>query len=188
MAMPLTQDPAQPFSIAELDDSPDDGRRWELIAGSLVVSPAPSGAHQWAVGQLYRQLDEASTADALALPAPYDWQVPATRESFQPDVMVIRRTDFDPAGPLRATPLLVAEVVSPTGKDQDYTVKRARYEALGVPSYWIVDPDAPKLTELRLAPHGHYVEWSVVTGGETFTADQPFAVKVAPAALTYPEA
>lgn len=45
MALPLTHGPAQPFTFADLDAIPDDGRRWELIAGSLVVSPAPFGAH-----------------------------------------------------------------------------------------------------------------------------------------------
>lgn len=185
MAVPLTQDPAQPFTFADLDGMPDDGRRWELIAGSLVVSPAPFGAHQLATGRLYKLLDEACTPDTLALPAPYDWRVQATGESFQPDVTVIRAADFDPNGPLRGTPLLVAEVISPGRGDQDRTLKRARYEALGVPAYWIIEPAVQSLTELRLTPRGSYAEWAAIAGDDTFTSDYPFPVQLTPAALTW---
>src|SRR5699024_4927258 len=110
-------DPARPFTFADLDESPDDGRRWELIAGSLVVTPAPFGRHQLAVRRVTDALAVSEPHTMLVLPAPYDWRVTETGESFQPDVLVIRRSDFDPDGPLRATPLLVIEVVSPSGKD-----------------------------------------------------------------------
>jgi Uma2 family endonuclease len=185
MALPLTQDPAEPFTFADLDAIPDDGRRWELIGGSLVVSPAPFGAHQWSVSRLLMVLDQASTSDTVVLPAPYDWRVEATGESFQPDLTVIRRGDLNPKGPLHATPLLVVEVISPRQESQDRVFKRARYEALGVPAYWIVDPAKPSLAELRLSPGGQYRERSTVVGDGTFTADYPFTVSLVPAALAW---
>jgi Uma2 family endonuclease len=185
MALPLTHDPAQPFTFADLDAIPDDGRRWELIAGSLVVSPAPFGAHQLCAMELAAALHAARTSDTLVVPAPYDWRVEATGESFQPDVTVIRRGDFDPNGPLRATPLLVVEIISTRGEAQDWMLKRARYEALGVPAYWIVDPAKPSLTELRLSSHGRYTERLTVTGDDTFTTDYPFPVELIPAALAW---
>lgn len=185
MALPLTHGPAQPFTFADLDAIPDDGRRWELIAGSLVVSPAPFGAHQWCVTRLTVVLDPARGDDTLVIPAPYDWRVEATGESFQPDVIVIRRSDFDPAGPLRATPLLVVEVVSPRREDQDRVLKRARYQALGVPAYWIADPARPSLTELRLSGRGEYTERVTVIGDGRFTTDYPFPLSVTPAELAW---
>jgi Uma2 family endonuclease len=186
MALPIAQDPAEPFTFADLDAMPDDGRRWELISGSLVVSPAPFGAHQWCAARLFRILDEATPRDTVVVPAPYDWRVEATGESFQPDVTVIRRGDFDPDGPLRATPLLVVEIISPRQEAQDRTFKRSRYEALRVPAYWIVDPAAgPSLTELRLSGHGRYTERSAVSGEQTFATDYPFPVELTPAALAW---
>lgn len=122
MATLLTEDPARPFTLADLDAAPDDGRRWELIAGSLVVTPTPFGAHQLCAGRLYRTLEDARTARTLVLPAPYDWRVVATGESFQPDLLVIRRSDFDPDGPLGATPLLVVEVLSRNVNGIDYVI------------------------------------------------------------------
>jgi Uma2 family endonuclease len=187
MALPLAQDPAEPFTFADLDAMPDDGRRRELIGGSLVVSPAPFGAHQWCAGRLFRILDKATPRNTVVVPAPYDWRVEATGESFQTDVTVIRRDDFDPDGPLRATPLLVVEIISPRQEAQDRTFKRARYEALRVPAYWIVDPAGPSLTELRLSSRGRYTERTTVTGDETFITEFPFPVEMAPAALAWRE-
>jgi Uma2 family endonuclease len=185
MALPLTKDPAQPFTFADLDAMPDDGRRWELIAGSLVVSPAPFGAHQLCAMELAAALHAARTSDTLVIPAPYDWRIEATGESFQPDVTVIRRADFDPGGPLRATPLLVVEIISPGREPQDQVFKRARYEALRVPAYWIVDLATPSLTELRLSSQGRYAERAAITGEDTFTTDYPFPFELAPADLTW---
>jgi Uma2 family endonuclease len=123
----------------------------------------------------------------VVVPAPHDWRVEATRESFQPDVTVIRRGDFDPNGPLRVTPLLVVEIISPGREAQDRMFKRSRYEALGVPAYWIVDPAGPSLTELRLSGRGRYTERSAVAGEQTFATDYPFPVEVTPATLAWRE-
>jgi Uma2 family endonuclease len=185
MALPIEHYPSEPFTFADLDAMPDDGRRWELIGGSLVVSPAPFGAHPWCAARLFRILDEATPRDTVVVPAPYDWRVEATGESFQPDVTVIRRGDFDPAGPLRATPLLVVEIISPGREAQDRMFKRARYEALRVPAYWIVDPAEPSLTELRVSGRGSYTERSTVVGEQMFVTDYPFPVELSPAALAW---
>ena len=187
MALPLTRDPAEPFTFADLDAMPQDGRRRELISGSLVVSPAPLGAHQWCAGRLFRMLDEASPGDMLVIPAPYDWRVEVTGESFQPDLTVIRRGDFDPDGPLRATPLLAVEIISPGREAQDRTFKRARYEALGVPAYWIVDPARPSLTELRLSSRGRYIEQASVLAEDDFSTEYPFDVRLALPAISWRE-
>jgi Uma2 family endonuclease len=64
-------------------------------------------------------------------------------------------------------------------------LKRARYEALGVPAYWIVDPAKPSLTELRLSSRGQYIERVTVAGNDTFTTDHPFIVELTPAALAW---
>jgi hypothetical protein len=35
----------RPFTVAELDRMPDDGRRYELLDGALAVSPRPTTVH-----------------------------------------------------------------------------------------------------------------------------------------------
>jgi Uma2 family endonuclease len=183
-AMPATEI-GRAFTFADLDDAPDDGRRWELIDGSLVVSPAPFLRHQVAVRELVAILQAARTSDTVVVPAPYDWRIAATTESFQPDAVVIQRSDADLDGPLRATPLLIVEVLS--GDDaRDRVFKRARYEALQVPAYWLVDTaDPATVTELRLQS-GRYVERATVSGRDELATDWPYAVRLTPAALIEP--
>jgi len=60
-----------------------------------------------------------------------------------------------------------------------------RYELLdGVPSYWVVIPDAgkPELIAFELCD-GRYAEAARVSGGDPFRARRPFAVEVIPARL-----
>jgi len=49
-------------------------------------------------------------------------------------------------------PALVVEVVSPgkANEDRDYRYKRSEYAARGIAEYWIVDPQANKITVLKL--------------------------------------
>ncbi|SRR5258708_33482434 len=42
----------QPFTVDELDLMPDDGRRYELLDGVLIVSPRPRTTHQEAAAEL----------------------------------------------------------------------------------------------------------------------------------------
>jgi hypothetical protein len=41
----------QPFTVSDLDRLPDDGRRYELLDGVLVVRPRPTTVHQFAATQ-----------------------------------------------------------------------------------------------------------------------------------------
>ena len=78
----------------------------------------------------------------------------------------------------------VVEVRSPSTALIDLNAKKAAYERLGVPSYWVVIPDAGKSEliafELR---DGHYMETARVSGGEPFLARRPFDVELIPARL-----
>jgi len=174
---------ARPFTRADLADVPDDGYRREIIDARLVVTPAPNARHQLVVGALYAVLRAASTDDAVAVVAPFDWALP-DEGSVQPDIMVVRRADLDLDGPLPPTarPLLIVEVLSPSNADYDRGLKRRKYERLGVPAYWLVDPGVPSLSVLRLGDARYEPEAEVV-GNEPFASEWPFPVTVVPAEL-----
>jgi Uma2 family endonuclease len=169
-----------PLTADELDAMPEDGHRYELVDGALFVTPAPNLGHQKCVGSLYFLLRSARPAGFTVLTAPFDFR-PSRTTSLQPDLLVARDYDFTPARIERA-PLLVVEVRSPSTRLYDLGTKRLAYEAAGVPSYWIVDPDGPGLAVLRLHD-GRYEEEARVTGHEPYRATDPFPVTVVPAAL-----
>jgi len=166
-----------PITRAELDALPEDGRRHELIDGALIVTPAPSPRHQRAVARLLILLTEACPQDLEVMPAPLD-VVLAQDTVVEPDLLVAPRsafTDRDLPGP----PLLAVEVLSPTTRHLDLQLKRARYEAAGCPSYWVVDPNVPSLTVWRLEA-GEYGEPVHVEGDGTVRLDHPFPVALCP--------
>lgn len=169
---------SRPLTADDIAAIPDDGHRYELIDGTLIVTPAPSWRHQRAVARLLRTLMDAVPDDGLeVLAAPFDVRL-ADDTVLQPDVLVCHVRDLTQRN-LPAAPLLAIEVLSPSTRLVDLNLKRARYEAAGSDSYWVVDPAAPSITAWELRG-GAYAEVSSVTGGELFTATHPFPVALAP--------
>lgn len=169
-----------PLTIEDLEKAPDDGHRYELVDGVLLVTPAPGTDHQTCVAALVVLLAGAAGPDLRVLPAPYDWVVSAST-LLQPDVLVARRSDLGPRR-LERVPLLVVEVSSASTRSLDRGTKRLAYEEAGVGAYWLVDPDGPGLTALRLEG-GRFVEEAEVSGDEAFEASWPVPVRVVPAEL-----
>src|SRR5690349_5273890 len=99
------------WTVDDLDELPqDDGKRYEIIDGALVVSVAPGLRHQRAVGRLYKLLDAACTPGYEVLPAPFG-VVLARDTMIMPDVLVARVTDLTETA-LPAPPVLAVEVLS----------------------------------------------------------------------------
>ena len=82
----------RPFTVEDLDRLPDDGRRYELLDGVLVVSPRPNTIHQLAATRLATLLDNACPGDLCVL-AESAVQLTADTE-FDPDVVVVRQQDI----------------------------------------------------------------------------------------------
>jgi Uma2 family endonuclease len=85
-----------------------------------------------------------------------------------------------PDKPLR--PVMVIEILSPSTRRVDLTLKRSRYEAAGCPSYWAVDPDEPSVTAWELVD-GLYAEAGHATGEDSLPLAAPFDVTITPARL-----
>lgn len=136
---------ARHWTVDDVHALPDDGNRYEVIDGELLVTPAPSWRHQAAVLRLYSLLDEYLRGERIgyALAAPADVMFSPTR-LVQPDVFVAplvngrRPEQFADVGRL----LLAAEVLSPSTARSDRVSKRTLFHAEQVPEYWIVDLDS----------------------------------------------
>ena len=168
------------FTRADLDAMPDDGRRHELIDGSLIVTPAPLLRHQRAVGELHLLLRRGCPPELEVLLAPFD-VVLAVDTVVQPDLLVTRRSDTTERD-LPVAPLLAVEVLSPSTRHIDLGLKRARYETAGSPSYWVFDPGEPTLTVWELV-QGRYVERAHVTGDEVCAVTAPYPMTLRPSEL-----
>jgi Uma2 family endonuclease len=170
-----------PFTVDDREGMPDDGRRYELIDGELLVSPAPGLQHQTVGLRLYRLLDDAYPDDLYVLAAPFAVQTDVSNE-VQPDVLVARFDELTDKN-LPTAPVLAIEVLSSSGRLIDLNLKRATYERMGTPSYWVLDPDVPGLLVLELDADGRYEEVALVVGNEVFEAHRPFTVRVVPTEL-----
>jgi Uma2 family endonuclease len=124
---------------------PDDGRRYELVSGELVVTPAPGYLHQAAVmalnDRLRPWLHASGLGEVMVSPADLDL---GEDEVLQPDLFAFRSAGSGrPRSWADITSLLLAvEVLSPATARCDRTLKRLRYQRARVAEYWIVDLDA----------------------------------------------
>jgi Uma2 family endonuclease len=159
---------------------PDDGHRYELVDGTLIVTPAPRPIHQRAVLRLAVLLSPSCPPDLEVFVAALDVVI-SDITVMQPDVLVARRADLTDRN-LPAPPVLAVEVLSASTRHIDLGTKRLAFEAAGVASYWIVDPDEPSLTAFELE-RGEYREVARVVGDDGWQATLPFAVFVVPARL-----
>jgi Uma2 family endonuclease len=168
------------WTVADLAHTPDDGLRYELVDGVLLVSAAPSDLHQIVLGELYVLLRAACPPEARVMLAPTDFQ-PTHRRSLQPDLLVAWRRDVGPT-PITAPLLLAVEVLSPSTRSVDLLLKRGLYAESGVAAYWIVDPEVPSVQAWQLV-EGSYVDAGSAEGSQVLRREEPFRVSVVPQEL-----
>ena len=150
----------KPATLEDLAATPDDGRIYELLNGEIVVSAAPTFRHQLTLQVLNRSLD-GWTRDrgvGTALMAPTD-VVLDDGTALQPDLFIL--DDDNPGelvnGRFHGAPDLAVEIISPTSRSRDATVKAMRYARAGVREFWLADPDLRTLN-LFILSDGIYSE------------------------------
>jgi Uma2 family endonuclease len=173
----------EPWSIEDLAGLPDDGMRYELVDGSLLVSPHAGVPHGRIVQRLRRKLEE-TVPERLEIGQDLAVRARTPRSYFVPDLWIVRAEalerdsqTFEPDDLV-----LVVEVLSEGNRGVDLVLKRHFYADGGIPEYWIVDPPARTITVLRLEEgQTQYTDVAVVKAGETYRADVPFPLALDPA-------
>jgi len=131
------------WTVEELDALPDDGNRYEVVDGELLVSPSPEFGHQLVLGELFlcvKLYADPLALDTVVAPAGVRYSL---RREVQPDLFVLPRVRMGNvrhiAGDV-ARLLVAVEVLSPSTARADREIKRRLYQSEGVPEYWMVDP------------------------------------------------
>ena len=120
---------------------PDDGNRYEVVYGELLVTPAPRFDHQLLVSRLFLPLGNYLAHEPVGIvltsPADISW---GRDVLVQPDLFVVPFAEAQTRDWSRLRSLLlVIEVLSPSTTRADRFTKRRRYQEAGVPLYWVVD-------------------------------------------------
>jgi Uma2 family endonuclease len=152
MFMPgsFTQDPR--WTVDAVLRLPEDGNRYELLDGELIVNPAPRRQHQEVAAELFIVLSTQLTGSDYRIAfSPADFPVD-DRNLVQPDLFVVPVPGGHSAEwpPLRELPLVI-EIVSPSTASRDRWQKRLLYQREGIAEYWIVDVEARIIERWRAA-------------------------------------
>jgi Uma2 family endonuclease len=152
------------FTVDDLDRFPDDGNRYELLDGVLLVTPAPRAVHQIVATRIAARLHNAAGSFAHVV-GPGAISVPP-RTQLQPDILVY---------PSRFSPVtdwakvdehwLAVEVLSRSSRMYDREFKRDAYFALGLREVWLVDIGDESIEVCRARGPGRIVRdtirWNV---------------------------
>src|SRR5690349_8530990 len=129
------------FTIEDLERFPNDGNRYELLDGILIVTPAPGPAHQIVASRLMYHLSDALQGPGYAHVVGPGVVVRTPRTQLEPDILVYPsryspKTEWAKVG----EHWLAVEVLSRSSRIYDREIKRDAYFALGVQQVWLVDP------------------------------------------------
>lgn len=133
------------WTTADLDLFPDNGNRYELIDGELLVTRAPNWQHQRASTRMSTALDAWSATTGLGETVQAPGVIFTDADNVIPDVVWVSQQRLpqilDAAGHLTAAPDLVVEVLSAGVENErrDRSLKLKLYSERGVQEYWILD-------------------------------------------------
>ena len=146
--MPLTQ-----ISWQDVQQFPDDGKRYEAIEGEPYVTAAPSLRHQAVSLRLTLTLNAILVEGGYGTlwVAPTGVEFPSTGEGVEPDLAFVsnERREILTDAWIRGPPDLLIEILSPSTASRDLKLKLRLYERQHVAEYWVVDPVEDDVTVWR---------------------------------------
>lgn len=130
------------FTAADYRSMPEDGKRYQLIEGELIVAPAPNTFHQIVQVNLVQILQTYLLKKPIGtlLCAPCDVYLD-DHNVYQPDLLFVTRAHAERIqhDGIHGAPDLVIEILSPSTAAQDRR-KRGNFAAAGTVEFWQIDP------------------------------------------------
>ena len=177
MAFMRTQRPA---TIEDLLKTPEDGRKYELVDGEILVSPAGMW-HSEIGGQILHLLKQVvdNTQAGRVYAADVGIVLP-NGNVRSPDVCFVRQEKLpdgkSPESFGEVIPDLVVEVLSPNDRMRQVADKIGEFLDCGVPLVWLVDPKTRTVTVYRsLSDTMHLTEDDAITADDVLPG---FSVQV----------
>jgi len=133
----------QETAAAEDSSAPSDHARAELIDGEIFYMDPPSRAHQEALGELYYcikdYIKKKQSSCRVYLP-PFEVRLDQDEKTIvQPDIVVVGSLELLTEQGMSGAPDMIIEILSPGSRKKDQFLKSAKYAAVGVREYWMVD-------------------------------------------------
>ena len=177
----VTQRARIKFTYEDYRSTPED-KRYQLLDGELIMTPAPRRAHQrtdMRLGnKLYSFVEEHDLGEAYS--APFD-VVFSDTDVVQPDLLFVskERLYIINDDNVRGAPDLIIEILSPSTASIDRNFKRALYARHGVKEFWLADTDARNITVMFLREHGYEID-GIYGEGQTLASPtlEGFALEV----------
>lgn len=143
------------LTVDDLVALPEDGNRYELIEGEIIVSRSPSLSHQRVIANLVTLINIYLAQNPIGEVLPTPGVIFDEYNSVIPDIVFITQQQVNNIGArehIYEAPALAVEVVSPGKQNalRDREMKRQVYGKHGVREYWIADPEARTLEIYRL--------------------------------------
>lgn len=148
--MPLLK--TDTYTIDDIYALPE-GQRAELIDGKIYDMAPPNLRHQELLFALARKIADhidSKNGKCKVILAPFAVFLTNDNQTYvEPDISVIcDKSKLDDHG-CNGAPDFIIEVVSPSSRRMDYTIKHGKYAEAGVREYWIVDPAKKRTTVYR---------------------------------------
>jgi Uma2 family endonuclease len=162
------------LTVDDIVDLPED-LHYELINGRLVLTPLALPIHQFISGE---------TAYAIRERCPDEFLINVEQailinrgNELRPDVVLVREEGAGCSPVLPGDVPLAVEVISRSSRTHDREFKLEKYAAVGIPSYWIIDPLAERVsfTQFRLVA-GRTTYEQVMHTDELVTVEEPWKV------------
>lgn len=148
--MPLLKD--DHYTIEDIYALPE-GKRAELIDGQIYDMALPSPLHQELVMELsatLRDYVKKKGGPCKVYPAPFAVFLNEDDTTYvEPDISVVCDKSKISHRGCEGAPDFVIEIVSPSSRKMDYSLKNTIYTNSDVREYWIVDPAIKRTTVYR---------------------------------------
>ena len=156
---------------ADLENLPDDGKRYELIGGQLLVASAPNLVHQRIAGRTHHAFYSFLLAHPIGEIILTPGVIFSDYDGVIPDLVYLshaRAEEIAGGSRIYGAPELVIEILSPGNAIRDRRDKLQLYNRFGVEEYWIMVP-RERAVEVYRRENGGLRLFTTYAGEEVIT-------------------